>query len=322
MMNTAQEIKVNPSLPFGEVGGAFKNYLLAKGYAASTVHGMIRDVTCFLHWLQPQNIELETLNYNDVTAYLDTFKKRNTTIRTQQSNLINLKHYLDYLVQADIITHNPVVALKLKNTKRKTLYHIFTNEELENIYKNYSTEIILTKHAPSQEKNILSRKRNKMLIGLLVYQGLSAEDIFSIEVKHLQLREGKLTIPSRKRSNERTLSLQPQQIFELYDYINETRKAILHITKQQTTKLLVTTRASSNLNNIVASLFTVLRKENPRLKNLNQLRASVITNWLKQYNKRKVQYMAGHRYISSTEHYEANNIEALQEDVEKYYPII
>lgn len=43
---------------------------------------------------------------------------------------------------------------------------------------------------------------------------------------------------------------------------------------------------------------------------------------VKEYNKRKVQYMAGHRYISSTEAYEANNIEVLQEDVERFYAIL
>jgi hypothetical protein len=30
--------------------------------------------------------------------------------------------------------------------------------------------------------------------------------------------------------------------------------------------------------------------------------------------------MAGHRYVSSTEAYEANNIEALREDIQKFYP--
>jgi phage regulator Rha-like protein len=39
-----------------------------------------------------------------------------------------------------------------------------------------------------------------------------------------------------------------------------------------------------------------------------QLRASVIVKWLKIYNLRKVQYMAGHRYISATEAYRQNEI--------------
>jgi len=46
----------------------------------------------------------------------------------------------------------------------------------------------------------------------------------------------------------------------------------------------------------------------------------VITHWLKLHNLRKVQYMAGHRYISSTESYKANNLDGLKEDIAKFHP--
>lgn len=53
---------------------------------------------------------------------------------------------------------------------------------------------------------------------------------------------------------------------------------------------------------------------------MEQLRASVITQWIKLYNLRKVQVMAGHRYISSTEAYKANNLDDLKEDIKNYHP--
>ena len=46
-----------------------------------------------------------------------------------------------------------------------------------------------------------------------------------------------------------------------------------------------------------------LRKINASVKNFDQIRASVITHWVKIYNLRKAQHMAGHRYVSSTEDY-------------------
>ncbi|MGB3342779.1 MAG: hypothetical protein WBA61_02595 [Aequorivita sp.] len=49
--------------------------------------------------------------------------------------------------------------------------------------------------------------------------------------------------------------------------------------------------------------------------------ASVITIWLGQYNLRKVQYLAGHRYISSTERYLQNDLENLHEMVNNFHPI-
>jgi integrase/recombinase XerD len=52
-----------------------------------------------------------------------------------------------------------------------------------------------------------------------------------------------------------------------------------------------------------------------------QIRASTITNWLKHYNLREVQYMAGHKYVSSTERYRMDTLEDLQKELEKYHPL-
>jgi integrase/recombinase XerD len=298
----------------------FQQYLIAKGYSSRSTHTIAKASERFTQWLTQSNTQIETINYNDVTAYLQYLQQRNIKTSSVQYELTHVKHYLNYLVKNKTITHNPALALKIKNSKHKTVSQTLTPEELEKIYKSYITEQKKNLISPPQELNNLAKKRNKVLIGLLIWQGITAEDITNIELKHLELREGNITIPGTRRSNERTLKLEPHQIFELFDYINETRKAILKATGKKTNQLIISTGSSSNIQNTLQRLFQELRKSNPLIKNLDQVRASVITNWLKHYNKRKVQYMAGHRYVSSTERYEANNIEALQEDVEKYYP--
>ncbi len=68
-------------------------------------------------------------------------------------------------------------------------------------------------------------------------------------------------------------------------------------------------------------LMKSLKQHNNKIKCIKQIRASVITNWLQQYNLRQVQYMTGHRYVSSTEAYQANNITELQDEIFKHHPI-
>jgi len=63
-----------------------------------------------------------------------------------------------------------------------------------------------------------------------------------------------------------------------------------------------------------------LRRINPAVKNLDQLRASVITHWVKVYDLRKAQYMAGHRWVGSTEAYKEQLLDELQADVKKFHP--
>lgn len=51
-----------------------------------------------------------------------------------------------------------------------------------------------------------------------------------------------------------------------------------------------------------------------------QIRHSVITEWLKEKDLRTVQYMAGHKYVSSTERYLTTNLEDLKEALNKHHP--
>jgi site-specific recombinase XerD len=75
-------------------------------------------------------------------------------------------------------------------------------------------------------------------------------------------------------------------------------------------------------------MMTSLNKIGKELKLINysyqnaiQIRNSVIVNWLGQYNLRKVQYLAGHKYISSTERYKQDDLESLHEMINSFHPI-
>ena len=68
-------------------------------------------------------------------------------------------------------------------------------------------------------------------------------------------------------------------------------------------------------------MFKAIQKTNPEILNPKQIRASVITYWLKNYNLRQVQYFAGHKYVSSTERYQLNNLENLKNQLDKYHPL-
>ena len=74
-----------------------------------------------------------------------------------------------------------------------------------------------------------------------------------------------------------------------------------------------------NLQNTLLHLNHALRKINPKVKHAVQIRQSVITEWLKEKDLRAVQYMAGHRYVGSTERYKTNNLEDLKEALNKHH---
>ena len=219
------------------------------------------------------------------------------------------------------INDNPASNIEIKGIKRRKLHDTLNAKELEEVYKNYLSELAIKKNAPPQKANQLARKRNKIILGLIIYQAIRSEELAALETTDLKLREGKIIVKGKRRSNERMLKLEGFQIIDLMDYINETRKALLKINQQQTAKLFFTKNGGMNFSNIITKLIESLKQHNNNVKDIKQIRASVITNWLQQYNLRQVQYMAGHRYVSSTEAYQANNITELQEEIFKHHPI-
>jgi len=78
--------------------------------------------------------------------------------------------------------------------------------------------------------------------------------------------------------------------------------------------------SGNKMLNSIQNLMRFLKKGHPKIRNVNHLRASVITYWTKKYNLRKVQYLAGHRYISPSENYELNNINDLKSSIISLHP--
>ena len=153
----------------------------------------------------------------------------------------------------------------------------------------------------------------------MVYQGLNTTELIHLELEDLQLYKGKIYIKSGARSNSRTLELKSWQVIELLEYVKEVREEIKMHKKVGGERLFIPNNA--RLGNTIQVILKKLKQINHKVTNGNQIRASVITNWLKQYNLRQVQILAGHRYISSTERYLEDDLESLHEIVNNFHPI-
>lgn len=307
-----------------------ENYLYSKGLSKSTVKHYHKHTLDFLAWLDSENTEAEHAGAGEVTAWLNHLKKKGQGNLTRSIALNVLKHFFDYQINIDQRISNPAKHLKIRGSKRKMLYPILAKAELETMYQQYE---IPADDAAIANRNWfrvyqLSRQRNKVVLGLMIWQGLTTPEINHLTVNDLKLREGTIYIAGSRKSNERTMELKPQQIIGLMEYQFTTRKELLKYVTAADEHLFIsapaagkTTGTGKDTMNIWKGLSKDVKAICPRFINFKQVRTSVITHWLGAYNLRQVQYLAGHRYVSSTEGYQVNQIDDLQADIDQYHPI-
>ncbi len=289
----------------------FVNHLLSKGISGSTAESYHKTVLQYIVWTDTNNIQVEQSTYNEIISYVQNLKNKGLKQSSIQSSVGSLKHYYNWLISRGLRNDNPTSNIDIKGVKRRTLHHILSQAALEKIYFDY-------KNASTGN---LSKKRNAVIVSLLVYQGLTTSEIKRLTTKDIKLREGKIFVNGGRRSNQRTLKLEAYQILDFMEYHLQTRQTILLQTKKETELFFVSIGKSYSLANVMQKLMQQLHKQNKQIESLKQIRASVITGWLKVYNLREVQYFAGHRYVSSTENYLINDLEDLKEDINKYHPI-
>lgn len=300
----------------------FSEWLTLRRYSPATVNTTVRLVEYFRVWAAGEGItEPEEISYSDIMQFMQWSSKHGASQKTIANYLTHVRKFYQFLISEGLITENPVAHIKVQGIKRKIYYDVLNTEALQQLYRQYPITIVYEagKNIPPQEQNIISRKRNKVIVSLLIYQGLRVEEIAALELQDLTLQEGKIRIHSQRRTAAREMKLESHQVFELLDYVQQTRKEFLK-DGATTPKLFVQRDNGKYFYSVTQSILVQLRKINGRIKNLDQIRASVITEWLKQYDLRKVQYLAGHKYVSSTERYKSNMIDGLQEEVSKYHP--
>lgn len=271
----------------------------------------------------------ETIDYKTFLKYIEEIKKTGIKIRTLKTYIGNLKIYFNYLREENYRADNPITNINIKGTVKTVIGQLLTADELEDLYYSYETNPNSFPLRGNAQRAMGIRKRNKIIIGLLVYQGLQSKELQYLKEEHIELYKGKIHIPQSKKTNGRTLELKPWQLMEFMEYLQQIRPQMslrgtkqTPINPQQTTdNLFFSSYGNANLQNVLKKISEELKLINYNYQNAIQIRNSVIVNWLKQHNLRKTQYLAGHKYISSTERYRQDNLESLHEMVNNFHPI-
>jgi site-specific recombinase XerD len=287
----------------------FLQFLKHERLQQSSIHEHMQNLKRFKEWATKSGYTtIERLNYNELLGYVHDLKKKGLAVSTINIRLNSLRKYYDFIKEQGITEFNPAKNLHIKGAVKTIIHQPLTYQELEELYGEYTKE----RDFYREQKHREAHKRNGIVLGLMIWQGIHSGELQKLQVEHVDLSKGTIYIPATRRSNSREIKLEVRQIISLHHYLTETSFT--------TTTEGLTPLFNNNTHNMVQALVQELKGLNGQIKNAAHIRSSVILHWLRMYDKRTVQHMAGHKYISSVEHYQVQELTGLTDLLTKHHP--
>lgn len=280
---------------------------LSEKYSPPTVKIYLFDIRRYIGYMGEERAG--KASYRDIMGYVDYLRKRYHNPGTMNRMLYGVKAWYFYLISTGMRNDHPCRHLILKDARGADiqLQDLFTGVEMEKLMQR-------------KERYKDAKLRNRVIISLLIYQGLRLNEIARLRVKDVDPEAGTIFIRAMPRAMSRTLKLKTPQVMLFYNYIQKLRPKLL---RTGTDRLVLTLRGSAENGEGIGYLIETFKPMFPE-RNLNArtLRQSVITNMLREgKDLRVVQVFAGHKKISSTEKYRQSGLEELQTAINKYHPL-
>jgi site-specific recombinase XerD len=283
----------------------FTAYRQKKGYSEKSLKVQDCHINRFNTWCTTQGIDLKFITYSQALEFIDSERARGILNQSIIREINSIRIYFDYLVQSGKVQYNVISRIRIRQRQNRILTGTLDQQQLEKIYLAY---VALPEWEHRTKTSMRLHQRNVVILGLLVYQGITSGELAKLESTHVNLSEGKIHIPSTRKSNARYLKLHAGQVMTLQEYLNNTNQD----------PWLFPGKKHSDM---VASVIKQVRRIHPEITDARQLRSSVIMNWLKTNNIRQVQYMAGHKSIRSTEQYRSQDLSNLTRQLELFHPL-
>jgi integrase/recombinase XerD len=256
------------------------------------------------------NPKSKRYKYKDVVNYMDEVNKKQSNPQYRIRILSALKKYYDYLIITGQRSDHPCKKLNIKSINNQAI-------QTQDLFSSSELQLLLHR----ENRYWFLENRNNVLICLLIYQGLTSEEIKNLDVKDVDLDSGTIYIKASTSQNRRTLELRPNQMLPIAKYIDEVRPKMLMM---KTDKLILSKLGKPISVDGIHSVIEPLKSFFPN-KNLNPrtIRMSVICNWLneKSIPLERVQELAGHKWPGTTEKYIKVDANAERELINKFFPI-
>lgn len=284
-------------------------YLKYKRYTERTIKNKLGHLKHYTDWLEKEKLDVMHCAYSDIMSFVKQMQGDKRSIASQNLHLRAVRQLYEGLILNEKATYNPVTNLRVRGQIERIPHNLLSAEQLQNIYDSYK---------PTTDYQL----RNKVILGLYINQALIRTEINRLEVQDINLTKGTVRIHKNIKLAERILPLAAHQVLALQEYISTIRPQLLRQSDYaKGDRLFFTYATGQTVNEALKKLLHIIRKRHSELRNLQQIRSSVLANWIKDKPIREVQYIAGHSNIKSTQRYKDVNMQDLQASLNEYHPL-
>ena len=217
-----------------------EQYLSSRLIPGSVI-GYLYAINRFLN-LYPNAMRLKL---SAIESYFASLKEQNQSVGYRNSTQAAIKAYYDFLLEFEYITEHPCKQFKI--TEKRP-----TGKDFNSFLTMAEMEILLTL---KQERFKNVGNKNKVIIGFLIYQGMTRQELVKLKLSDIDLENGFVKITGSKKNKSRTLALKPNQITFLMRYIEEDRPKLL---KVKSNKLLISMRGAPMTSDAIHSFINRL----------------------------------------------------------------
>lgn len=283
---------------------------LEQQYSKTSTHGYENMID---RYILAMGDKAEKATYTDVLDYIGLLRETGLHPKSLRNNLFAIKIYYRYLVDTGKRNDHPCRYLYLKDQINRAIQveSLYPKEVLEELYQTH------------QSKNQDNQNRDKIIIGLLIYQALTVLEISQLNTGDIDLENGTVKIKANVKNKGRTLSLKPNQILLFHNYLKNDWKR--YHGKQKPGKradyFLMNEEGLQLWQGGINRMINRGKEKQEKLIPL-KIRQSVIAHLLKENNDiRIVQEFAGHRRTASTEAYKQTGLEELKSAIDRLHPL-
>src|SRR5690554_7468254 len=164
---------------------------LNKRHTKGTADRYLRDIQIY----RKANPNHKTATYSDIMDYIGKLRQQYKNPQSVRTILYSLKKYYSFLVAADLRQDHPCKFIHLKDKQNRNiqLQDLFTTDELEQLLER-------------KERYINLKTKNRIILSLLIYQGLTTGELTRIELKDIDLEKAEDRKSTRLNSSHVRIS--------------------------------------------------------------------------------------------------------------------